>query len=223
LEFHVKIAITGASGLIGSALSQSLATDGHEVLPVVRREVADGESGVRWDPRAGTIDAAALEGVEAVVHLAGAGIGDKRWSDSYKQEILESRTRGTDLIARTIASLDQKPKVMVSGSAIGFYGDTGDTAVDESAPAGNDFLASACVDWEVASVPAAEAGIRVPVLRTGIVLTPRGGALAKLLPLFRFCVGSASTTRSGRSDGCSTTMSPVRSTPLRRARSPTES
>jgi uncharacterized protein (TIGR01777 family) len=189
LEFHVKIAITGASGLIGSALSQSLATDGHEVLPVVRREVADGESGVRWDPRAGTIDAAALEGVEAVVHLAGAGIGDKRWSDSYKQEILESRTRGTDLIARTIASLDQKPKVMVSGSAIGFYGDTGDTAVDESAPAGNDFLASACVDWEVASVPAAEAGIRVPVLRTGIVLTPRGGALAKLLPLFRFCVG----------------------------------
>lgn len=185
----MKIAITGATGLIGSALARSLITDGHVVLPVVRRPVSTDEDAVRWDPSAGTIDAAALEGIDAVVHLAGAGIGDKRWSESRKREIVESRTRGTDLIARTIASLDERPSVMVSGSAIGFYGDTGDTAVDESSPAGHDFLASACVDWEAAASPATEAGIRVPLLRTGVVLTPDGGALAKLLPLFRFGLG----------------------------------
>jgi uncharacterized protein (TIGR01777 family) len=188
-ENDVKIAITGATGLIGSALSRSLTADGHVVVPVVRRPVAADEAAVRWDPSAGTIDAAILEGVDAVVHLAGAGIGDKRWSESYKRQIVESRTRGTDLIARTIASLDQRPSVMVSGSAIGFYGDTGDIPVDESAPAGHDFLASACVEWEAASSPASDAGIRVPLLRTGIVLTRDGGALAKLLPLFRFGLG----------------------------------
>jgi len=185
----LKIAITGATGLIGSALAASLTSEGHSVLPVVRRPVADGELAVRWDPTAGTIDTKALEGVDAVVHLAGAGIGDKRWSDSYKREILDSRVRGTDLIARTIASLDQKPAVLVSGSAIGFYGDTGDAVVDESAPAGKDFLATVCVDWEAAAAPAADAGIRVALLRTGIVLSPAGGALTKMLPLFKLGVG----------------------------------
>lgn len=185
----MKIAITGSTGLIGSALGSALRSNGDEVVPVVRRPVAEGENAVRWDPAAGTIDAGALEGVDAVVHLAGAGIGDKRWNDAYRREILDSRVRGTDLIARTIASLDRKPTVMVSGSAIGIYGDTGDAEVDETAPATTDFLASVCSQWEAAAAPAVEAGIRVPYLRTGVVLAPEGGALAKMLPLFRLGVG----------------------------------
>lgn len=185
----MKIAITGSTGLIGSALATTLRSNGDEVVPVVRRPVAPGESAVRWDPAAGTIDAPALEGIDAVVHLAGAGIGDKRWSDAYRREILDSRVRGTDLIARTIASLDRKPTVMVSGSAIGIYGDTGDAEVDETAPEATDFLASVCTQWEAAAAPAIEAGIRVPLLRTGVVLSPGGGALAKMLPLFRLGVG----------------------------------
>ncbi len=185
----MKIAITGASGLIGRALSSSLNASGHTVVPVVRRAVTDGSAAITWNPADGTIDAAGFEGIDAVVHLAGAGIGDKRWSEAYKREILESRTKGTELLATTLASLDAPPKVMVSGSAIGFYGDTGDSAVDESAPPGTDFLAKVCVDWEAAAAPAIEAGIRVPFLRTGIVLSRDGGALAKMLPLFRFGLG----------------------------------
>jgi uncharacterized protein (TIGR01777 family) len=185
----VKIAITGASGLIGRALTTSLVADGHQVIPVVRKPSSATPDAIQWNPAAGTIEASKFEGVDGVVHLAGAGIGDKRWSDSYKREILESRTKGTELLARTLVSLSAPPSVMVSGSAIGFYGDTGDTAVDETAPAGNDFLAKVCVDWEAAAAPATEAGIRVPFLRTGIVLTTDGGALAKMLPLFRFGLG----------------------------------
>ena len=191
-----KIAITGASGLIGTALRSALEADGHTVIPVVRRPVASGETAVRWDPSAGTIDAAGLEGLDGVIHLAGAGIGDRRWTDAYKRELLESRTRGTDLLARTLASLDAPPPVLVSGSAIGFYGDTGDAAVDETAPNGHDFLAELCVHWEASSAPASEAGIRVAHLRTGIVLTPGGGALAKLLPLFK--LGAGGRMGSGR-------------------------
>jgi len=185
----VKIAITGASGLIGRALTTSLVADGHQVIPVVRRPNPATPDAIEWNPAAGTIEASKFEGVDGVVHLAGAGIGDKRWSDSYKREILESRTKGTEILARSLASLSAPPSVMVSGSAIGFYGDTGDTAVDESASAGDDFLAEVCVAWEAAAAPAAEAGIRVPFLRTGIVLTTDGGALAKMLPLFRFGLG----------------------------------
>ena len=185
----MKIAISGARGLIGTALARSLLLDGHEVLPLVRRPVTEGESAVRWDPGAGTIDAAALEGVDGVIHLAGAGIGDKRWTDDYKRQILESRTKGTDLLARTLAGLDRPPAVMVSGSAIGIYGDTGDIAVTEDGPHGRDFLADVCERWEASATPAAEAGIRVAHLRTGIVLSPQGGALAKLLPLFRLGIG----------------------------------
>jgi len=185
----MKIAVTGSTGLIGSALSRSLTADGHDVVPVVRRAVRPDEVAVRWDPIAGTIDAGPLEGLDGVVHLAGAGIGDKRWSDDYKRTILESRTRGTDLLARTLAALDAPPPVLVSGSAIGIYGDTGDTAVDESADPAADFLADVCVQWEAAAEPAAAAGIRVAFLRTGIVLSPDGGALAKLLPLFKLGLG----------------------------------
>ena len=185
----MKIAITGASGLIGRELSASLTADGHTVIPVVRRPVQQGTEAIVWNPATGSIEAEKFEGVDGVVHLAGAGIGDKRWSDAYKREILESRTKGTHLLATTLAGLAQPPKVLVSGSAIGYYGDTGDDAVDESAPAGDDFLARVCVEWEAAAAPAVEAGLRVPFLRTGIVLTPRGGALAKMLPLFRFGLG----------------------------------
>ena len=185
----MKIAISGASGLIGTALARSLRLDGHEVLPLVRRPVTEGEPAVRWDPDAGAIDGAALEGVDAVVHLAGAGIGDHRWTDDYKRQILESRTKSTDLLARTIAALDRPPAVMVSGSAIGIYGDTGDDAVTEDGPHGRDFLADVCERWEASAAPATEAGIRVAQVRTGIVLSPHGGALSKLLPLFRLGVG----------------------------------
>lgn len=185
----MKIAITGASGLIGRALTTSLLADGHQVIPVVRRPNSATPDAIEWNPAAGTIEASKFEGVDGVVHLAGAGIGDRRWSDSYKREILESRTKGTELLARTLVSLSAPPSVMVSGSAIGFYGDTGDNAVDESASAGNGFLAEVCVAWETAAAPAVEAGIRVPFLRTGIVLTTDGGALAKMLPLFRFGLG----------------------------------
>jgi len=192
----LRIAITGASGLIGSALSASLRADGHRVVPLVRRAVRADESAVQWDPAAGTIDASALEGIDGVVHLAGAGIGDHRWNDSYKREVLESRTRGTELLARTLAGLDAPPPVLVSGSAIGIYGDTGDESVDESAPHARDFLASVCTQWEASAAPAVEAGIRVPFLRTGIVLSPDGGALAKLLPLFK--LGAGGRMGSGR-------------------------
>lgn len=185
----MEIAVTGSTGLIGSALVRSLRTDGHTVVPVVRRPVADGERAVQWDPAAGSIDARGLEGVDAVVHLAGAGIGDRRWTEDYKREILESRVRGTELLAGALAGLDRAPRVLVSGSAIGFYGPTGDTEVDESSPAGQDFLASVCVAWEAATAEASDAGIRVPLLRTGIVLDRSGGALQKMLPLFRMFAG----------------------------------
>ena len=185
----MKIAITGATGLIGRALSASLAADGHQVVPVVRRPTPSAPDSIQWDPATGTIETAKFEGIDGVVHLAGAGIGDRRWTDDYKREILESRTKGTALLAETLVSLDAPPKVMVSGSAIGYYGDTGENAVDESAPAGSDFLATVCVDWEAAAQPAIDAGLRVPLLRTGIVLTDDGGALAKMLPLFRIGLG----------------------------------
>jgi len=183
----MDIAITGSSGLIGTALIAALESSGHRVLRVVRRD--GGSDTVRWDPAAGTIDAKALEGIDAVVHLAGEGIGEKRWSDEQKRVIRESRTSGTSLIASTIAGLDAPPSVLLSGSAIGFYGDTGDRRIDETAPAGNDFLSSVVVDWETAAAPAAQAGIRTTFLRTGIVLSPKGGALAKQLPAFKFGIG----------------------------------
>jgi len=185
----VQIAITGATGLIGTALSRSLQADGHEVVPVVRRPVSDGERAVRWDPAAATIDGPALEGVDAVVHLAGAGIGDRRWDDVYRREILDSRVRGTELLVGALARLERRPSVLVSGSAIGFYGDTGDAIVDESAPPGDDFLAEVCAQWEAAADDAVDAGIRVAKLRTGIVLDRTGGALKKMLPLFRLGAG----------------------------------
>jgi len=183
------IAITGSTGLIGTALSRRLAADGHQVRPVVRRAVRPGESAIAWDPDAGTIDAAALDGVDAVVHLAGAGIGDKRWTAERKRVILESRTRSTALLASTLAGLEAKPSALISGSAIGYYGNRGDEELTEASAPGNDFLASICVPWEAEAQVAAEAGIRTATIRTGIVLSADGGALPKMLPLFKLGLG----------------------------------
>lgn len=190
----MRVAITGSTGLIGSALADSLLADGHAVLRLTRGQAGhgaapDGSESAHWDPSGGTVQAGALEGVDAVVHLAGAGVGDKRWSEAYKREIRDSRVEGTRTLARALAALETKPKVLVSGSAVGYYGDTGDRVVDESAPAGGDFLAGLCVEWEAAAQPAADAGIRVAHPRTGLVVAPKGGAFGKLFPLFRLGLG----------------------------------
>jgi uncharacterized protein (TIGR01777 family) len=144
----------------------------------------------------GTVDLRALEGIDAVVHLAGAGVGDHRWTEAYKAEIRDSRVRGTDTIARAMAGLERRPTVLVSGSAIGFYGDTGDRAVDESTPAGSGFLADVVVAWEAAADPAREAGIRVVHPRTGLVVAGRGGAWGRLWPIFK--LGGGGRLGSGR-------------------------
>ena len=184
----MRVIISGASGLIGSALSSELRTGGHDVVALVRR-TPSGPSEIQWDPANGTLDAEALAGADAVVHLAGAGIGDHRWTDEYKREVLESRTRGTRLIAERIAECSQRPPVLLSGSAIGIYGASDDRQLDEQSPAGTGFLADVCVQWEAATAAAEAAGVRVAHLRTGIVLTPKGGALKKMLPLFKLGLG----------------------------------
>jgi uncharacterized protein (TIGR01777 family) len=182
------IAITGASGLIGTALAGALRTAGHAVRPVVRRP-SDDPGAVRWDPAEGTIDAAGLAGVDAVVHLAGAGIGDKRWTVERKREILESRTRGTALIARTLAEMPTPPATFVSGSAIGYYGSPGDQVVTEQSPPGDDFVAEVVQAWEDAARPAVDAGIRTVLARTSLVLAGEGGILPRMALPFRFFVG----------------------------------
>jgi uncharacterized protein (TIGR01777 family) len=184
----MKILITGASGLIGRALSSTLKAQGHTIVSAVRREPRRNDE-VQWDPKSGTMAASAFDGVDAVVHLAGAGIGDKRWTNDYKMEILESRTNGTALLANTMAALATKPQVFISGSAIGIYGARADEELSETATIGNGFLADVCRDWEAAAEPATAAGIRTAFIRTGIVLSPEGGALKKQLPLFKLGLG----------------------------------
>ena len=183
----MKIVISGASGLIGTQLVTTLKLSGHEVVQLVRRSAAAGQ--IMWDPKSGKLDPASLEGCDAVIHLSGAGIGDKRWSDAYRKEILDSRTATTLLLANTIASLQRKPSVFLSGSAIGIYGARGDEQLTETSAHGTGFLADVCEQWEAAAKPAIDAGVRTVFLRTGIVLSPKGGALKKLLPLFRLGVG----------------------------------
>jgi uncharacterized protein (TIGR01777 family) len=184
----MKILITGASGLIGQALSKELVARGHTTVAAVRRAPRRNDE-VQWDPQSGVMSPDAFQGVDAVVHLAGAGIGDKRWTDSYKMEILESRTRGTRLLAETMASLEVKPSVFLSGSAIGIYGVRDDEELTEQSAIGSGFLADVCRDWEAAAAPATQVGIRTVLLRTGIVLSPKGGALKKQLPLFKLGLG----------------------------------
>ena len=183
----MKIVISGASGLIGTQLVAKLSSSGHEVVRLVRRSPKSGE--IQWNPKSGTLDAAALEGVDAVIHLSGAGIGDKRWTSGYRKEILDSRTATTALLATTMASLSRKPSVFLSGSAIGIYGARNDEQLTEVSTHGTGFLAEVCEQWEAAAKPAVDAGIRTVYLRTGIVLSPKGGALKKLLPLFKLGVG----------------------------------
>ncbi|MEO6123546.1 MAG: TIGR01777 family oxidoreductase [Ilumatobacteraceae bacterium] len=183
----MHVVVTGSSGLIGSALAKRLSADGHEVTPMVRRTPRPGEA--RWSPAEGTIDRGALTTADAVINLSGAGIGDHRWTDEYKRELVDSRLRGTELLAATIAEQGKRPAVFLSGSAIGIYGARDDSPLDESSDVGTGFLADLCVRWEAATAAAAAAGIRVVHLRTGIVLSSDGGALKKQLPLFKLGLG----------------------------------
>ena len=179
-----RIAITGSSGLIGTALVGHLKSEGHTVQRLVRRApVAVDE--VTWDPQTGYVDLSALEGVNAIIHLAGAPVDGKRWSKKFKAEILNSRLMGTTTIAKAVAEV--KPDVFISASAIGWYGESGNRAVIESDRVGNDFLAAVCREWEAAADLAGE--VRTVKLRTGLVLDPTGGALGKMLPLFRLGFG----------------------------------
>jgi uncharacterized protein (TIGR01777 family) len=179
-----RIAVTGASGLIGSALVGYLKSEGHTVQRLVRRATVAPDE-IRWDPKTGYVDIDALRGVDAVIHLAGVGVGDKRWTKRYRSEILNSRLLGTTAIANAVAEV--KPQVFISASAIGWYGDSGNRAVIESDSVGNDFLAAVCREWEGAADLAGE--VRTVKLRTGLVLDPTGGALGRMLPLFRFGLG----------------------------------
>jgi hypothetical protein len=181
------IAISGATGFLGSELRSFLAARGERVLALTRP--GSRETGVRWDPERGEIDAAALEGVDAVVHLAGENVTGGRWSDARKQRIEHSRVASTALIARTLAGLARKPAALISASAAGYYGARGSEPVDERAGPGDDFLARVCVRWEASADPARQAGIRVAHPRFGLVLHPSGGALAKMLPAFRLLAG----------------------------------
>lgn len=183
----MRIAITGASGLIGTALSRQLTADGHDVVPVVRRAPGDNEIG--WSVAEKRIDDGAFDGIDGVVHLAGAGIGDKRWTDAYKEEVLESRTVGTALVAQAVNEAKNPPKVLLSGSAVGFYGASVDKTFTETSPVGTGFLAEVCEAWESSAAPAQSGGTRLVFLRTGIVLSPDGGALKKLIPLYKFGLG----------------------------------
>jgi len=179
-----RIAVTGASGLIGTALVGHLKSEGHTVQRLVRRAVVAPDE-IQWDPKSGYVDIESLRGVDAVIHLAGVGVGDKRWSKKYKSEILNSRLLGTTAIANAVAEV--KPQLFISASALGWYGESGNRAVVESDRAGDDFLAAVCREWEGAADLAA--GVRTVKIRTGLVLDPTGGALGKMLPLFRLGLG----------------------------------
>ncbi len=191
-QFHaepmtpMRIAITGATGLIGSALTPYLTAQGHTLIPVSRHPIA---GGIRWDPARGELDAPALEGLDAVIHLAGENLAGARWSPHRKRALLDSRTTPTSLLATRLAALRQPPRVLISASAVGYYGDAGDARLTEEAPAGSDFLGTLAAAWEDAAAPARTAGIRVVHPRFGVVLSPRGGALAKLLLPFRLGLG----------------------------------
>ncbi|MER8010542.1 TIGR01777 family oxidoreductase [Streptomyces sp. NPDC094149] len=183
-----RIAVAGASGLIGGTLARSLKADGHEVVRLVRR-AARAEDEVCWDPEGRYVDAAGLAGCDVVVNLAGAGVGDRRWTDAYKERIRNGRVLGTAALAEAIAGLENGPRVFVNGSAMGIYGETGDRAVDESAPPGRGFLPELCVEWEAAAAPAQEAGVRTVFTRTGLVVSGQGGAWGRLFPLFKAGLG----------------------------------
>ena len=189
----MRVLLSGGRGLIGRALTGGLTDHGDQVVLLVRgTDRPDDPRSVSWDPSAGTVDRAALEAAgpfDAVVNLSGAGIGDRRWTPGRRRLILESRVRSTDLVARTAAALDPRPAVLVNASAVGYYGSRGDEELTEASTRGSGFLAGVCRDWEEATAPAAEAGLRVVPVRSGVVLSPTGGALGRQLPLFRLGLG----------------------------------
>jgi TIGR01777 family protein len=182
------IVVTGATGMIGSALVERLRANGHTVRRLVRSSAPQQPDDILWDPARGILPTSGIDGAYAVVHLAGAPIA-QRWTAQHKKDIRESRMLSTALVARTIAAATTKPAVLLSGSAIGYYGNRGDEQLDESSQPGSDFLAHVVRDWEAAAAPAAAAGTRAVLLRTGIVLSPKGGALERLLVPFRMGVG----------------------------------
>ena len=186
----MKVVVAGASGLIGTALVSSLRGDGHEVVRLVRRPARSTDE-AQWDPAGRKLDPAVLAGADAVVHLAGAGVGDKRWSDDYKRTILDSRVDGTTTIATALAdcSPPDRPRVLISASGVGYYGDTREEIADESSPMGQGFLADVVRQWEAATAPAADAGVRVVTTRNGLVLAEHGGVLGKMLPVFKLGLG----------------------------------
>lgn len=189
-HIHMKILITGASGLIGTALQKSFSEKGHEMLLASRIEPKKPEQ-IQWDMEDGfnESDLNRLENLDAVIHLAGENVSGLRWTDDKKKAIRESRVKGTHIIVNTLSKLETKPKVFISGSATGFYGDRGDEVMTETSPAGNTFLAEVCKAWEIESRRAEDMGIRTVLLRTGIVLSKDGGALATMLTPFKFGVG----------------------------------
>ena len=184
----MKVLVTGSSGLIGGELVAELRRQGHGVTRLVRRP-ATGAGEASWDPSAGTIEAGKLEGHDGAVHLAGVGISDHRWTDDHKKAVLDSRVQGTGLLARTLAQLDHPPKVLISGSAVGFYGYDSDQSKTEQDPKGHGFLADVVDAWEQAAQPAADAGIRTVRIRSGVVITARGGALKPQLLPFKLGIG----------------------------------
>ena len=184
----MKIAITGSSGLIGSALVPALRADGHDVVRLVRRPPGAADE-VSWDPSRRRLDPAVLAGVDALINLAGVGIGDKRWNAAYKKAVLDSRVNATETVSVAIAAADPRPRTLLSASAIGWYGDTGAFAVDETGHYGGDYLAEVCRRWEEATAAAEGAGVRVAHLRTGLVLAAGGGLLGRLAPLVKLGLG----------------------------------
>lgn len=191
----MNVVLAGSHGLLGTALVAHLARRGHRVRRLVRRPAATSRE-IGWDPVRGRLDPADLRGVDAVVNLGGAGLGDHRWTRRYRDELVRSRVVPTDLLARTLAGLEDGPAVLLQASAVGFYGDRGDEVLDESSTGGEDFLGRLCRSWEAATQPAADAGVRTVLLRTGIVATPDGGAIGRLLPLMRLGLGA--TLGTGR-------------------------
>lgn len=184
----MRVVVAGSHGLIGSALVEHLRTGGHDVRRLVRREPrGDGEIG--WDPDAGRLDPTDLAGADAVVNLGGAGVGDRRWTEAYRRTILQSRTRPTALLARAMGQSPDGPRILLQGSAVGYYGDRGDEVLTEASPRGAGFLADVVEAWEQSTVAAREAGVRVAHLRTGIVMSRSGGSFGRLLPLLRLGVG----------------------------------
>lgn len=184
----MKVALTGASGLLGPALIRSLRDDGHDVVRLVRR-VPTAPDEVQWNPATGDVDLAGLTGVDAVIHLAGANLGGRPWTPAHRRTVMDSRVSGTRTIASALARMEPRPRVLLSASGVGYYGPRGAQVLDETAPAGDSYIAQIARRWEESTAAAAEAGVRVVTMRTGVVVSGRGGALAKLIPLFRLGLG----------------------------------